>query len=372
MILFVLFTALALPLQGPGSPPQKDTPVPPEQVLAWQLEGLTSEEIRAELEAPGLTERPEEALYVALSAAGANSETIRVVRETKAPQKLWKLGLRLPKPTDYLYTIADALGRGDGKEALLTIENEAAKQPDNPDVHLIYAQLAKMAQDWITAYGQASEAVAVAPDSPYAHAQRSTACYYSRLAECAARESLLFQKLRPGDAVAYIVLGHARELQGKFDEALQAYAQAEKLHPGYSAIYAGRGTVFQRIGDFENSVKAYEQAIRLDANYVEYYCELADEYLKEGYAKQAIEKLKQAKALAPGQPDILLALGNAYLAGEQYSAAASEYKELLERAPDTEAARMQLAKALKAQGREEEAARILAEFSAESGLSNPR
>lgn len=251
------------------------------------------------MEKHGLAESPEESFYALVSAAGANAETIHALQGVKAPRKLWKLGLPLPGRSDYLYVIANALRQNDVDSALLTIESEAAKQPQNPDVHLVYAQLAKMRQDWITAYGQASEAVALAPDSAYAHAQRSTACYYSRLVECASREAERFQQMHPQDAVAYIVLGHARELQGRFDEALQAYAQAEKLHPGYSAIPAGRGIVFQRLGDLEDAVKAYLQAIRLDEKYVEYRCELAQVYLRGGYTKKAIETLKQAKELAP-------------------------------------------------------------------------
>jgi len=372
MITLIVFAALSLPHQQINSPAKAVSPVPPEQVLAWQLEGLTSEEIRDELRTRGLTERPEEAFYNALSAAGANAETIRAVRETKAPRKLWKLGLRLPGPTDYLYAIAGELRWNDVDGALLTIENEEAKQPHNADVHLIYAQLARIRQDWITAYGQATKATALAPESPYAHGQRSTVCYYSRLVECAAREALVFERMRPHDPAAHIVLAHARELQSRFDEALQAYTQAEKLNPSYSAIYAGKGTTYQRMGDFENAVKAYEQAIRMEEYNVGYYCELAQVYLREGYTKQAIERLKQAEELAPGQPEILLALGNAYLAGEQYGAAVGEYKELLELAPDAEMVREQLAKALRAEGRGEEARRVLLESSAQLGPAKPR
>jgi len=105
--------------------------------------------------------------------------------------------------------------------------------------------------------------------------------------------------------------------------------------------------VYQRLDDFENAVKAYEFyefAIRLDQKYVEYYRDLAGVYLREGYTKQAIDTVKRAKEWAPGKPSVVLALGHAYSAGEHYSAAVKEYKELLEKAPDMEAAREQLAK----------------------------
>lgn len=372
MITFILLAALSFPAQQSRTLPETTTAVTPEQVLAWQLEGLTQEEIQEEVNERGLTERPDEALLSALSAAGADAETIRTVQLRKAPRKIWKLGLRLPSPTDYLYEIAGAILFNNGARALQTIQNEVEEQPRNPDVRLIYAQITKVQEDWITAYAQATAAVKLAPESPYAHAMRSTVCYHSGLVECATREALLFVEMRADDAAAYIILGHAREMQGRHEEALQAYGKAETLHPAYSAIYAGRGDTYHRMGDFGNAVKAYEQAIRMEEQNPEYYFELARVYLEEGYTKRGIEQLKKAKELAPGRLKILMALGNAYLTGEQYAAAIAEYQEVLEAAPDTEAARVQMAKALRAEGRTAQASQLLLDSSAGPGGTRPR
>jgi tetratricopeptide (TPR) repeat protein len=327
-------------------------------VLAWQLEGLTQEEIREEVQKRGLTEYPEVALLSALAAAGANPETIRALRQTKAPRKIWKLGLRLPSPTDYLYEIAGAILWNDRESALLTIQNEADKQPRNPNVHLIYAHLASIQEDWIQAYGEATAAVKLVPDSPYAHGLRSTVCYHAQLSACAAREAGIFVKLRPEDAGAYILLGHALEMQANFAESLQAYREAKRLHAGYSAIYEGMGRVYGQMGEFEKAVQAFEQAIRMEENAPEYSCELAQLYLAEGYTRKAIDTLMKAKTRDPDCLKVLLALGNAYLAAERYPAAIQEYQELLKKAPDLEIAGAQLAKALRAEGRAEEAAQV--------------
>ena len=372
MITLILLAALSLPSRQTSSVASVKVPATPEQVLAWQLEGLTQEEIREEVSSRGLPERPEEALYSALSAARADAETIRALRQTKAPRKLWKLGLRLPSATDYLYEIAGALLWNDWDAALQTIQAEAEKQPRNPDVHLIYAHLAQRQGDWITAYGQATEATALAPEWPYAHGLRSTVCYHSQLVECATREALRFVEMRPEDAEAYIVLGHAREMQGRYLEALEAYARAEKLHPGYSAIYAGKGAVYRRMGDFENAARSYEQATRMDARNIEYRCELAQVYWAAGFTHRAIEELKKAKEVAPESPEILMALGNAYFASGQYDAAIREYREALEVEPDAEPVRTQLAKALRAEGRVEEAEQVSRETEANPALTNRR
>ena len=216
MITVALFAALGFPPQESSNFEEK-TPIVPEQVLAWQLEGLTQEEIRDEVGRRGLTECAEEPLLHAISAARADIETVRAVRSAKAPCKLWKLDLRLPRPTDYLYEVAGAEMWGDWDHALQTIEVEVGEQPRDADARLIYAHMLTLSEDWITAYGEVTEAEALAPRSPYTHALRSTICYHSGLLECALREANVFLKMRPEDAWAYVLLGKAKELQGHDD-----------------------------------------------------------------------------------------------------------------------------------------------------------
>lgn len=350
----LLYAMFAMPAQLSTANSEVNTPVAPEQVLAWQLEGLTQEEIRGEVSRRGLAECAEASLLNALSAAGAELETVRVVRHAKAPCTVWKLDLRLPRPTDYLYEVAGAVMWSDWEYALRTMEAEVSTQPRDPDVRMIHAHLLSRSEDWITAYGETTEAVRLAPESPYGHALRSTVCYHSGLVECSLREASVFVKMRPDDASAYIVLGRANELQGDDEEALKAYNEAQRLHAGYAEIFAGFGSVYARRGEFEKAVEAFAEAIRLDGEKAEYYAEVAQIYGAEEHWHDAIENWKKAKELEP-RPGILLALGNAYLANGQTGAAVREYQELLQIAPHTEGARDQLVKALRAEGREAEA-----------------
>lgn len=361
MITLALLAALVFSPQQNNTKAETKEPVAPEQVLAWQLEGLTQEEIQEEVKAHGLTECAEIALLSALAAAKTDAQTVELVRYTKAPCKLWKLDLRLPKPTDYLYEMAGAVLWNNWPHAMHTMQVEASKQPQNPDVRLIYAHVLSMSGDFILAYAEATAAVRLNPGSPYAHAEQSTICYHAGLTECAIHEALRFQEMRGEDASVYIILGHARELQGHDDEALEAYTHAKKLHAGYTEICAGFGRVYGRAGEFEKAVASFDEAIRLDKWEVENYRELAQLYEAEGYAGKAIERLKEAKELEPENPQIAMALGNAYLAGKRYAEAAHEYQELLQAAPEMESVRPQLAKALRGMGREAEAEALFAE-----------
>ena len=371
VITLMLLAALAFPPQQDKTKAETREPVAPEQVLAWQLEGLTQEEIQEDVKTRGLSECAEVALLNALSAARSDVQTVELVRHTKAPCKLLKLDLRLPSATDYLYEMAGAVLWNDWQHAMQTMQAEASKQPQNPEVRLIYAHVLSMTGDVILAYEEATAAERLNPGSPYTHAQRSTICYHAGLAECAIHEALRFQEMRGADASAYIILGHARELEGHDDDALEAYRQAKKLHPGYAEIYAGLGRVYGRAGEFEKAVGSYDEAIRLDKWEGENYCELAQLYLAEGYTGKAIERLSEAKELEPENLQIAMASGNAYLAGKRYAEAAHEYQELLEAAPALDSIRPQLAKALRGMGHEAEAEALFAEPAVGTPNSGP-
>lgn len=309
MITLALLAALTFSPQQNITKPETKEPIAPEQVLAWQLEGLTQEEIQEEVKAHGLTECPEPALLSALAAAKTDVQTVELVRHTKAPRKLLKLDLRLPKPTDYLYEMAGAVLWNDWAHAMQTIQVEASKQPKNPGVRLIYAHILTMSGDLILAYGEATAAERLNPGSPYAHAQRSTICHHAGLTECAIHEALRFQETRGEDASAYIVLGHAKELQGHDDEALEAYTQAKKLHAGYAEIYAGLGQVYGRAGEFEKAVASFDEAIQLGKWEADNYCELAQLYEAEGYAGKAIKRIKGSEGAGAGKSTNLHGVG---------------------------------------------------------------
>jgi tetratricopeptide (TPR) repeat protein len=117
--------------------------------------------------------------------------------------------------------------------------------------------------------------------------------------------------------------------------------------------------VFAQTGESDKAVAAFRQAIQMEkGNAPEYSCELAQLYIAEGETQKAIATLQQAKGRNPERVDVLLASGNAYLAGKQYAAATREFRAALSETPDSESARQQLAEALRASGRDEEAAQL--------------
>lgn len=65
-------------------------------------------------------------------------------------------------------------------------------------------------------------------------------------------------------AEAYVGLSAVQGKQHKFDEALQALAQAEALDPGIAQIYVNRGGVYEMRGDRPSAITQYKQALALD------------------------------------------------------------------------------------------------------------
>ncbi len=69
-----------------------------------------------------------------------------------------------------------------------------------------------------------------------------------------------------GNANLIVNLGNTRRLQGRLDEALADYAEAERLAPDLPAIYLNRGLAFDQAGDFEAAVKAHQRFLTLRPN----------------------------------------------------------------------------------------------------------
>jgi hypothetical protein len=74
-----MFAVLAIPSQmNPAI--ETNRPIQPEELFAWQLGGVTQEEIRAEVNTRGMASRPEESVMEALGWTGADAATIKAVQ----------------------------------------------------------------------------------------------------------------------------------------------------------------------------------------------------------------------------------------------------------------------------------------------------
>lgn len=86
MLTLLMFAVLAIPLHMNHSI-ETSGPIEPEELLAWQLGGVTPEGIPTEVNTRGMASRPEESVMEALSWTGADATTIRAIQARRIEAK---------------------------------------------------------------------------------------------------------------------------------------------------------------------------------------------------------------------------------------------------------------------------------------------
>jgi tetratricopeptide (TPR) repeat protein len=117
--------------------------------------------------------------------------------------------------------------------------------------------------------------------------------------------------LEPGDADAFVSLGHAYEAAGRAEEALLALRHAVDLAPGSGAVYLDVGRLARRLGRREES----EEMLAL--------------YRRFREAQRQLEGLRSTIAARPGDPAVRLTLADYYFCARDFARAASEYERAL-------------------------------------------
>jgi tetratricopeptide (TPR) repeat protein len=168
---------------------------------------------------------------------------------------------------------AEALrAKGNGQEAADDYREAIKVQPGNTDLYgklgMALLGLKGMARNDLAA--GCREAVALYPNSPYAHLALGQAlCLTDRAGALAAQRKAI--ELNPQDALAYRGLGDlladprfARS-PGKEDvaSALAAYSKCIELQPTEWACWRARGDLYQRLGKWESALADYDKAVAM-------------------------------------------------------------------------------------------------------------
>ncbi len=139
---------------------------------------------------------------------------------------------------------------------------------------------------------------------------------------------------------AYNSLGTVYMKQKKWKEALKAFQKTlqNKMYATPNIAYVNIGDVYLNLEDYPKAIEAYREAKRYaNQDYIIY--RLGMTLTRAGYTKEAIGELQEGVALTPKNPDMRLALGLALLKDGNKSAALTEFKKLVEIAPQSDAAK---------------------------------
>jgi tetratricopeptide (TPR) repeat protein len=99
--------------------------------------------------------------------------------------------------------------------------------------------------------------------------------------------------------IALVNLGVALDVQGRFDEALMVYRQAEKIHGDYYQLHNNLGNILGILGHHAESLAEYREAIRLRPNDAMLHNAAGSELAALSQFDEALAEFYEAESLDP-------------------------------------------------------------------------
>lgn len=259
-------------------------------------------------------------------AAEAYRSAIEVASADQAPPIYWalaRLELREKRP----------------REALGAIETALARDPDNPELHLVRAeaQAALGDPEALTVYRRAvlkAELPGGRPaGQPFGVLPPRTQTLVSRALQAPAGPA------RYHRALAQYLMG--RKL---WEQALAEWDAVLAAGPGDGEAHFARGIVLDALGRGNPALQEYRQAVALDGTRSAFRLRLAQRLWETEQYYQAMNEWRSVLGQDPGNIEARLGLARAAAKAGDRAAAAQEYLRILQIVPDQPEARRELAR----------------------------
>jgi tetratricopeptide (TPR) repeat protein len=154
--------------------------------------------------------------------------------------------------------------------------------------------------------------------------RRATGAYQGRRFADAAALCRSILAVDPARADALFLLAGAAHAQGETAAAVEHLRQAIALEPRRPEYHGNLGALLGRLGRLDEAIACFRAAIALDRNSASGHMALGNALLAKGYREGAIASFREAVAVAPTVPAAHVNLGNALkAAGRLEEAAAS-------------------------------------------------
>jgi hypothetical protein len=158
-------------------------------------------------------------------------------------------------------------------------------------------------------------------------------------------------ELTPSDAQAHLIRAAILKAEGRLDEAIKEYEQAIALRPQDYVLWLELGMARDETGDQEGAVTAFNEAVRLAPSYAEPHWQLGNVELRAGRVNEAFAEMRRAAASNPALwPQVI------DLAWSVYGGDVTAIEQAVE--PQTQSARLTLARFAAKHGKANEAVRI--------------
>jgi tetratricopeptide (TPR) repeat protein len=227
---------------------------------------------------------------------------------------------REPNALDAHQTAATALERLNRvSEAVAHAEGVVALRPGDPAALLtlgrLYFRSGRFA-DAMNVYRCFTEA------SPFRYeAQRGLAAAAAELGrfDIASAACSAAIKLQPSAPLAIAQLACVRQLETRYDEALELFDRALKIAPNSGEIHASRSSTLISLDRLNDAEQACQRAIEIDSSLWLPYLNLGVIHQRLGDEPAALAMFEKAHAIHPTEPEIRFKLGYAQLARGQFS-----------------------------------------------------
>jgi tetratricopeptide (TPR) repeat protein len=215
--------------------------------------------------------------------------------------------------------------------------------PDNPENLAYYCR----ALDWEARYEEAFEvcfcAVELYPD--YAEGYAFLSEIYTDLgnARTAKEHAQKAIDLDENSMDAHFNMGYVLEVQGRYDEAAEAYDRAIQIAPNIAPAYIAAGLMYHTMGQYrkyqklepyELAIDRFKRAIKLRPFDAEAYARLGWTYYFDGQHGRAIDAIKQGLGVDSTYSKAWGYLATVYYTRQRYEDAAQYYPKAIELAQD--------------------------------------
>ena len=138
---------------------------------------------------------------------------------------------------------------------------------------------------------------------------------------------------RQPDAMAYLTLGEALEVQGDPTRARDAYVKVLEIEPRSAVAHGYLGQLYAEYWWLDEAVDHYQQALKIKPDWTEVHYNLGNVFQKQGNLAAAVGSYHQAIALRPNYADAYYNLGVVFDQQNELAAAVESYTKVIAIAP---------------------------------------
>ena len=149
--------------------------------------------------------------------------------------------------------------------------------------------------------------------------------------------------IRPGFVEALVNRGALLISEKRFPDALKCLDQALAINPSMLEAWNNRGNVLSELGRYRDAVASYDKVIAARPEAVEAWINRGTALIALRRFDDALASYERASRLDPSRTDALAGCANALFEAKDYERGAQAYATVLERDPDYDFARGNLA-----------------------------